>query len=114
MLKRNYIIAGIYLIIAVFVGYTNLHIGSFFDESDYVLGACLLANQKIMYLDFFSHHLPIPYFVLSFLYFIVGCKIFLARYFVLFIVFGAFIVSSYISKNVYNGPTKLNTGTRYT
>jgi hypothetical protein len=37
----------------------------FADEADNVLGACMMARGSLIYRDFFSHHFPLPYYVLA-------------------------------------------------
>lgn len=54
----------------------------FSDSADYLLGGCLIANNKQIYLDFFSHHGPLIYFLISWWYKILGyCSLLLPRYF---------------------------------
>lgn len=53
------------LVLAVAYGLllTQRHAPQFFDESDNFLGGSLIAHGEILYRDYFSHHLPLPYFI---------------------------------------------------
>jgi hypothetical protein len=42
-----------------------MRLPTFVDEADNVLGGCLMARGAVIYRDFFSHHFPLPYYLLS-------------------------------------------------
>lgn len=45
---------------------------SYIDEDDNILGGLLMNRGEIPYLDFFSHHMPAPYFIASSITFFTG------------------------------------------
>jgi uncharacterized membrane protein YbaN (DUF454 family) len=51
------------LAVLTFVGV--LRVPVFVDEADNVLSACLLSRGELVYRDYFSHHFPLPYYVLA-------------------------------------------------
>ena len=51
----------------------------FVDEADNVMGACLIARGDLLYRDFFSHHFPMPYYVLAAFGESVACSVLAAR-----------------------------------
>lgn len=42
---------------------TRLYIPSFVDESDNFLGGFLISHGAVLYRDYFSHHMPLPYLI---------------------------------------------------
>jgi hypothetical protein len=59
-----YVPAGV-LLVSLLVFWGILHVPVFVDEADNVLGACLIGRGAHLYQDFFSHHFPMPYYVLA-------------------------------------------------
>ncbi len=53
------------LLLALLVFWGVAHVPVFVDEADNVLGACLIGRGAHLYQDFFSHHFPMPYYVLA-------------------------------------------------
>ena len=53
------------LLLALLAFWGVVHVPVFVDEADNVLGACLIGRGAQLYQDFFSHHLPMPYYVLA-------------------------------------------------
>jgi len=51
----------------------------FVDEADNVLSACLISRGALPYRDFFSHHFPLPYYVLAALGEPAACSVLAAR-----------------------------------
>jgi hypothetical protein len=56
---------------------------TFVDEADNVLGGCLIARGTVIYQDFFSHHFPLPYYLLSLFSGLSGCSVLFSRVLVL-------------------------------
>jgi hypothetical protein len=55
---------------------------TFVDEADNVLGGCLMARGAVIYRDFFSHHFPLPYYLLSLFSGLSGCSVLFSRFLV--------------------------------
>jgi hypothetical protein len=53
------------LLLALLVFWGVIHVPVFVDEADNVMGACLIGRGAHAYQDFFSHHFPMPYYVLA-------------------------------------------------
>ena len=60
-----------------FIGVARVPV--FVDEADNVLGACLIGRGTFLYQDFFSHHFPMPYYVLAALGEPMSCSVFAGR-----------------------------------
>ena len=60
-----------------FIGVARVPV--FVDEADNVLGACLIGRGTFLYQDFFSHHFPMPYYVLAALGEPMSCSAFAGR-----------------------------------
>lgn len=68
------------LVLAVLAAMGVSHVPVFVDEADNVLGACLLAHGSVVYRDFFSHHFPMPYYLLASLGDPAACSVLAARH----------------------------------
>src|SRR5260221_132690 len=51
--------------LALLASFGVSHVPVFVDEANNVLGACLLARGSVVYRDTFSHHFPLPYYLLA-------------------------------------------------
>ena len=94
-------IEALVILISGIIGYSLIHLGTFTDEADYILGGCLISEGKVIYKDFFAHHLPVPFYFSAFLSSLFGCKIYLARYIVVLLQIIAFWLSYKVSKNIF-------------
>src|SRR5581483_573454 len=53
------------LLVSLLAFWGVAHVPVFVDEADNVMGACLIGRGSHLYTDFFSHHFPMPYYVLA-------------------------------------------------
>jgi hypothetical protein len=68
------------LALAVLASAGVSHVPVFVDEANNVLSACLLAHGSVVYRDFFSHHFPLPYYLLASLGDPAACSVLAARH----------------------------------
>jgi len=67
------------LLLALLAFWGVVHEPVFVDEADNVMGACLIARGEYLYRDFFSHHFPMPYYLLAAFGEPVSCSILAGR-----------------------------------
>ncbi len=91
-LLKNWKIYSI-LLLQISIAFLILPMMSFTDSDEYLLGGCLIAHNKHIYTDFFTNHGPLTYYLISFLYRLVGsCPFLLPRY----LLYGATIASLWL------------------
>lgn len=72
----------------------------FVDEANNVLGGCLLAQGGLVYRDWFSHHFPLPYYLLASLGEPGACSASAARYLGLALVTTAMVTFALVTRNL--------------
>jgi hypothetical protein len=79
-LSRSVQISGGLVLLAVLASLGVARVPVFVDEANNVLGACQIARGAVPYRDFFSHHFPLPYYLLASLGQSGACSVLAARY----------------------------------
>jgi hypothetical protein len=87
------------LALAVLAALGVSHVPVFVDEANNVLSACLLAHGSVVYRDFFSHHFPMPYYLLASLGDPAACSVLAARHLGLAAVTTAALAFTLITRN---------------
>lgn len=77
--RQLFILAGIIALYALFMW--NATFLAFQDEIDNILGGWLISHHgQVLYADFFSHHMPLPYFISAFITLFTGSDVDWFRY----------------------------------
>jgi hypothetical protein len=87
------------LILATLVSLGVAHVPVFVDEANNVLGGCLLARGAVLYRDWFSHHFPLPYYLVASLGEGGACSVIAARHLGIALVTAAMVAFALVTRN---------------